>query len=211
MQHRRNLMIIGIIIIFIVIPLTLFIIVGRQKLAFTPHGYVSVVTIPSPVNVVVNGRSATLKTNSPYPVAVGDTTLLVSSPGFASQRIPITIVKDQTLSIPIQLVALTSAAKNEIANSKYQSTLEQISELVREKDVLVLQKKNPILTALPINDNDYSITPCHQTGDTISLCIASFVPGTQYMQQEALNKITSLGYKLTDYTIYVDGTLYTTS
>ena len=206
---RKYQLIIAGVLVFIVIPLSIFVVSGIQNLKFVPHGYVSLMSIPSPISIASGSRHAVLETNQQYSLPVGENTLFLSSTGFETMRQVVTIKKDQTVSLPVKLTPLTDAAKSEANNSKYQSTRQQISDYTMNKEVIALNKQYPILKSLPINTFDYQITPCGpDTGKKLSLCIALFIPGTDYMQKEALDAITSRGYALSDFNITIDGNAY---
>lgn len=206
MQRKTLLIIIG-LVFFIIIPVIMITVYASQSLLFTEHGYISLISIPQPIHVTTRGRSANLNANQKYPVNTGYNTIVFSASGFQSSTVHVTIKKNQTTVIPIQLTPVTSLAKSEVNSPKYQKVLQQISDKLMNNQVKSLESNNPILSQLPISTFDYTITPCNQQGDTIAICINSFIPGTTYMQQEGVTKLQSLGYDLSKYKIYVDGNL----
>lgn len=209
MNKRVVLVGVGATLLFVVLPISLLVIHLHTILFFTPHGSVKFTTIPSPVRTIIQSRTVTVNQHQNILVPIGQQTFIISSPGFSTQRKVVTVNKDKSTTLTVILKPLTDDAKKAVNDPKYQPILQEISAINREPEINNLRTENPILKYLPITDNSYTITPCQQDiNGKISLCIASFIPGTDYMQQAALNKITSLGYKLSDYKIIIDGVPY---
>ena len=204
-MNNRKIITIGLISgVIIIIGIIIYVLIPRATLLFS--------VAPHDMTLIINGQKITIINGQKITVSPGKLSFTLSRSEFKDYNGEVSIKNGETQEILYTLTPLTDAAKQLLASDESQQIIQRITNKDMQSGAADLMKKYPILNILPINEKYYTILPCNSVKypndkTKIAICVKYYDTAAQ---QPALDYLTSLGYKPSDYEIIFEDNTYTT-